>query len=102
MTPWNLSEKEFYDWAVRKIAEDTRLEELEDFIEKFPSEELKHIYTVLDEHVMPALTANGVPISKEECHKLFRSWFVRTNSQTPTREGQPFGTTTKGKVYTSA
>src|SRR5438132_1411006 len=80
MTHWELDDHKFYQWAVRKIAEETRIEELEEFTEANPPEKLIRIYKVLDEQVMPVLTRNGIPISREEIHKMFRSWFVKRAS----------------------
>ena len=90
----DLNDKEFHEWAVKKLAEDTRLEELEEFCTKYPPNELKHIFTVLDAKVIPILHSEGIPITQTECFKLFRAWFVRvaiaTQNATPkdnTREG---------------
>jgi hypothetical protein len=90
----DMDDKQFHDWAVRKLAEDMKVEELEEFLTKCPSNELKHIFVVLNQKIIPALHLEGIPITKEECFKLFRLWFVRmtiaTQNATPkdnTRQG---------------
>jgi hypothetical protein len=80
-----LDEKSFDRWAVQKIASDILIEQKEEFAERFPPEELRQVYGVLDREVMHILAANGIPISREDLFKMFRSWFVRTAS--PKRNG---------------
>ena len=76
----DLDSKAFYDWAVKKLADETRLEELQDFAERFPSDELKHIYGALDAEVIPVLARTGIPITREELRVMFLAWFVRRAS----------------------
>jgi hypothetical protein len=76
----NLDDEGFYQWAVKKIARDTLIEDRERFVDQFPPEELKHIYTVLDTTIIPALAKEGVPITREELRALLRTWFVKQAS----------------------
>lgn len=100
----DLNDKEFHNWAVKKLAEETRLEELEEFCTKYPPNELKHIFSVLDAKVIPILHSEGIPMTKAECFKLFRVWFVKlaiaTQNATP-RDNTRQGNTTKIVVITS-
>ena len=80
MIPWNLGDKELREWALQKLAKEALLESKEEFVEKNPSEKLVHIYKVLDGEVMPTLSEAGIPIRREELHKMFLSWFVRQAS----------------------
>jgi len=76
MNHWKLDDRQFHDWAVRKLADDIIREQLEIFCEKAPSEELKHLYKVLSENIIPILHSEGIPIKEDEVFKLFRSWFI--------------------------
>jgi hypothetical protein len=94
MAHFDLDDKAFYDWAVRKIAKDTKIEEMEEFCTKYPPNELSHIFSVLEQRVIPILHSEGIPITKEQCFKLFRGWFVRmaiaTQESTPKDNTQGF------------
>ena len=99
MNPWNLNDKEFHEWAVKRLADQAVLDQLEAFSEKAPPEELIKIYSVLDKRVIPILWANHIPIEKEEVFRMFRAWFVRRGS--PTKCYQPDKTPNNLPVYVS-
>jgi len=80
MNPFDLSDKDAYDWAVKKVASDLLFEQKEEYARQFPSDELKHIYATLDEKIIIVLATNGIPITREELHKMFPSWFVKRSS----------------------
>jgi hypothetical protein len=91
-------DKEAYDWAVKAIAQELITIEKEDFVRKFAPDELKRIYSVIEESVMPALISRGIPISRSELREMFLSWFVRKDLTPkernpfryhPTRDGEP-------------
>jgi len=80
MIPWDKNDKGLYEWAVQRLAREELLAQKEEFAAKFPSDELKHIYAVLDEQVVPLLATNGIPMTREEAHDVFLSWFVKRES----------------------
>lgn len=93
----DLNDKAFHEWAVKKLVEETRIEELEDFCTRYPPDELKHIFSVLDAKVIPLLHSEGIPITKPQCFKLFQIWFIRmtiaTQNATPEDNTQQGNTT---------
>ena len=78
MASIDLNDKEFHAWAVKKLAYEVRLEELESFCKKMPPEELKHLYKVIEERLIPILHSEGIPIQKEQAFRIFRIWFLET------------------------
>ena len=80
MIPWNLDDKELYDWALQRLAKEELLEQKEKFAEANPPERLTFIYGILDEKVEPLMRDSGIPISREDLHKVFLSWFVKSVS----------------------
>ena len=92
MGHWDLPEKDFHDWAVKAVADIVMQEDKENFVDRFPPEELNHIYAILDEKVIPLLHAEGIPITKEEVFKMFRSWFIkRASPREVKRSDEPRG-----------
>ncbi len=88
MIDWDGDDKEAYDWAVKAIAQELILQEKEDFARKFPSDELKQTYAVIDAEILPSLLAKGIPISMGELREMFLSWFVRRDL--PPEKRDPF------------
>ena len=84
MSHWNLNDKDFHDWAVKEVAKLVMFEQLEDFCEKAPPEELKQINKVLENQIIPILWSEAIPISKVDLFAMFRSWFVRNLSTNQT------------------
>ena len=77
MIPWELGEKELYEWVLAKIAKDELFEQKEQFAKEHPSQELAHIYKILDEKVIPMLHSEGIPITLEEAKESFANWYVK-------------------------
>jgi|GEM_PF-6887928 len=84
----NPDDPDFEDWAAKRIAEILLYEDREAYAERYPSEELNHVFKVLDERIAPELAANGVPISRDDLHTIFLYWFVRKDSPRPLKRAQ--------------
>jgi peptide-methionine (R)-S-oxide reductase len=87
---WEGDDKEVYDWAVKAIAQELILQDKENFAQRFPPDELKQTYAVIDSEILPILMVKGIPISREELREMFLSWFVRKDL--PPERRDPFRT----------
>jgi hypothetical protein len=73
---WNLDRNKFNDWAISKIMQIVVCENIEEFCEKSPPKELLHIYNVINNKIIPLLHSEGIPVTADECRKIFKQWFI--------------------------